>query len=303
MATPIITNASQLDFTLADLPDMPRPKGVMLVKPDHFDIQYVINPYMADHIGNVDKAAATAQWNAIRDIYQSLGLEVHEVASQPGLPDMIFCANQSLPFLNGDPATDNRREVIMSIMNADERKDEVAFIEQWYRQNGYLIHHLDPNTIPRFEGMGDAIWHAGKRLLWGGYGFRSSLEAYETIGETVGVPIIALRLEDPNFYHLDTCFCSLTEDTALFFPEAFDQTGLELLQALYPNLLPVNRHEAHELFACNANCPDGQNVVIQKGCVETTAALKNAGFTVHEVDTTEYLKCGGSVFCMKMMVW
>ena len=31
--------------------------------------------------------------------------------------------------------------------------------------------------------------------------------------------------------------------------------------------------------------------------------LREAGFEVVELDTDEYLKSGGSVFCMKLMYW
>ena len=61
--------------------------------------------------------------------------------------------------------------------------------------------------------------------------------------------------------------------------------------------------EARELYACNAHSPDGQNVIIQRGCTDTGAALGEAGFNVIEIDTDEFLKAGGSVFCMKLMTW
>ena len=59
--------------------------------------------------------------------------------------------------------------------------------------------------------------------------------------------------------------------------------------------------EAHALLACNACCPDGRNVLMQRGCERTGAALRAAGFTVRELETGEFLKSGGSVFCMKLL--
>jgi N-dimethylarginine dimethylaminohydrolase len=75
------------------------------------------------------------------------------------------------------------------------------------------------------------------------------------------------------------------------------------LRALIPDLIEANEHEAEHLFACNATCPNGKDVIIQAGCAVVNAELRKRGFTVHEVSTDEYLKSGGSVFCMKMMVW
>jgi N-dimethylarginine dimethylaminohydrolase len=211
----------------------------------------------------------------------------------------VFCANQSLPYIDED----GMRHVLMSIMHAAQRKDEVAFIEQWYRQNGYVVHHLPEGDIQDFEGMGDAIWHTGRKLIWGGFGFRSSLRAYDIVAKTFDVPVIALELNKPAFYHLDTCFCMLNERTALIYPAAFTADGLALLRALIPDLIEADAYEAEELFACNATCPNGKDVIIQAGCVRVNAELRQRGFIVHEVPTDEFLKSGGSVFCMKMMVW
>lgn len=295
----VITNTSQLNFKLVDLESMPLPKRALMVTPEHFTVEYVINPHMEGHIGNVDRAKAADEWEQVRSAFVKSGVDVHDISGQEGLPDMVFCANQSLPYIDKNGV----KHVLMSIMHADQRKDEVAFIEQWYRQNGYVIHHLDDTRIRDFEGMGDAIWHTGKRLIWGGYGFRSSLDAYEVVHETFGVPIIALELLHPAFYHLDTCFCMLNEDTALIYPGAFTEEGLKLIRAVIPNIIEANQHEAEELFACNATCPDGKNVIIQYGCTDVNDKLRAAGFTVHEVSTDEYRKSGGSVFCMKMMVF
>ncbi|MDZ7695235.1 MAG: hypothetical protein U5K69_29665 [Balneolaceae bacterium] len=57
----------------------------------------------------------------------------------------------------------------------------MPYVEQWYRRSGYEINHLDGDQISDFEGCGDAIWHTGRKLLWGGYSSRSSRKAYEII--------------------------------------------------------------------------------------------------------------------------
>lgn len=270
-----------------------------MVTPEHFTVDYVINPHMEGKVGTVDQAKAWAEWEQVKAAFETSGVRVHGIRGVAGLPDMVFCANQSLPYIDEKGV----RHVLMSIMHADQRKEEVAYIEQWYRQNGYIIHHLPEKTIDDFEGMGDAIWHTGRKLIWGGYGFRSSLDAYDIVSRTYDVPVIALELLQPSFYHLDTCFCMLNETTALIYPAAFTSAGLALLRALIPDLIEANEHEAEHLFACNATCPNGRDVIIQEGCTVVNAELRKRGFIVHEVSTAEYLKSGGSVFCMKMMVW
>ena len=275
------------------------PKKALMVKPDHFSVDYVINPHMEGNIGKVNKQMALKQWEAVRDAFSGTGLEMHVLDGVDGLPDMVFCANQSLPYINED----GDKEVVMSIMHSEHRKLEVAHIENWYVEQGYEIHHLNYKTISDFEGMGDALWHPGKRLLWGGYGFRSSLEAYEFITDTWKIPVIALKLSHPEFYHLDTCMCILNQDSVLIYPGAFTRKGLDLIHELFTNVIESDTYEAEKLFSCNATCPNGKDVIIQRGCTDTVKKLKDAGFNVTEVDTEEFLKSGGSVFCMKMLAW
>lgn len=295
----IITSVDQLDFSVYDLSAIPDPKQVLMVEPTYFSVDYVINPHMTDNVGKVDKMKAQNQWDVIRNIFEQLGLTVHQLEGQEGLPDMVFCANQSLPYINPD----EKKQAIMSIMHSAEREKEVPYIEQWYRQHGYEIHYLDEEAIQDFEGCGDAIWHTGRRLLWGGFGYRSSPKAYEIISNLLDLPVITLELVDESFYHLDTCFCVLNETTVLIYPGAFTNEGLKLINAAFGHVIASSEYEAKKLFSCNAACPDGKNVIIQKGCTDVNKKLRDAGFAVHEVDTSEYLKSGGSVFCMKQLLW
>jgi N-dimethylarginine dimethylaminohydrolase len=294
----VITSVDQLNFELSSIPGMPFPHNVLMVQPTYYSVDYVINPHMEPHVGKVDQLKARNQWEVLRDIFSQIGIEPQTIEGREDLPDMVFSANQSLPFISQE----GDKHVMMSIMHAQQRKKEVSFIEQWYRQNGYIPHHLAKETED-FEGCGDAIWHTGKRLLWGGYGFRSSMKALEQISEQFDVPVIGLKLIDENFYHLDTCLCVLDRNTALIYPGAFTDEGLELIDAVLDRVIPATQQEAAELFACNAVCPDEKNVIIQQGCTDVNKKLRDAGFAVHEVNTSEFLKSGGSVFCMKQMVW
>jgi N-dimethylarginine dimethylaminohydrolase len=295
----VYTSAEQIDFTLDDIPAMPAPKQVLTVNPTYFDVEYVINPHMKDHVGNVDKMQALNEWEHLVDGYEELGFKVHQLDGVEGLPDMVFCANQSLPFIDEK----GNKKALMSIMHSPERKDEVPYIEKWYREQGYEIEYLNDSAVDDFEGMGDALWHFKKRLLWGGYGFRSSLKAYNQIVEKFDVPVVALELIDDKFYHLDTCMAMLNENSVLIYPDAFKEEGLNMIYKLFDNVIEATQYEAEKLFAVNATCPDGKNVLIQQGCTDVNQKLRDAGFSVHEYSTFEFIKSGGSVFCMKMLLW
>ena len=295
----IITSLKDLDFSLSELDLMPAPEKVMVVKPTFFSIDYVINPHMEGHVGDVDKIAAQNEWNHLKGAYEELGFYVETVGGLRGYPDIVFCANQSLPYIDKE----GNKKVIMSVMHSEQRKGEVPHIQKVYEKSSYEIIHLDESKFTDFEGMGDAIWHFKRALLWGGYGFRTSKEVYKVISDAFNVPVITLELIDDKFYHLDTCFCVLNETTVMIYPPAFTDEGRALINVVFPNVIEAVKYEAEQLFACNATCPDGKNVFIQQGCTDMNQKLRNAGFKVHEFSTNEYLKSGGSVFCMKMMLW
>ncbi|MEM1041727.1 MAG: arginine deiminase-related protein [Bacteroidota bacterium] len=281
------------------LPAIPRPNRVLLTTPAHFRVDYVINPHMAGNVGSVNAGQARREWGALRDAYGGLGVEVSTVEGAADLPDMVFCANQTLPY----QTPGGERGVVLSRMHAAQRKPEVAHYAGFFREEDYEVHSLDADLPGDFEGMGDALWHPGRYLLWGGYGYRTDAEVYERLSSALGFPIAALRLTDPDFYHLDTCLCPLDEHTALVYPGAFDDDGLALVRHYFARVIEAPEDEARRLFACNAHSPDGRHVIVQRGCAGTNEKLREAGYEVIEVDTGEFLKAGGSVFCMKLMFW
>lgn len=289
---------------LSDLAPMPLPTRVLMASPEHFRVAYVINPHMAENVGTVDAGAAQAQWEAIRAAYERLGVAVDVLEADPEFPDLVFCANQTLPFVETvNLGEEPRYGVVLSRMHAEQRRGEVELLCAHFAGRGYDLYTLPTELTGSFEGMGDALWHPGRRLLWGGYGFRTDRRVYAHLAEVTGAPVLKLRLDDPDFYHLDTCLALLREDAALWYPGAFDAEGRALLESVIPTLLEVPEDEARHLFACNAHCPDGEHVLIQEGCEATEELLRTNGFTPVPLDTSEYLKAGGSVFCMKLPLW
>lgn len=295
----VYTSAKQVDFTISDVPVMPGPTKVLMVKPTFFDVEYVINPHMKGQVGDVDRIQAQNEWNHLLEGFKELALDVEVIDGEKGMPDMVFCANQSLPFI--DEA--GTKKVVMGIMKTEQRKPEVEAIEKWFQKQNYEILHLDQEKVNSFEGMGDGIWHSKRQLLWGGYGFRTSVNAYQQVSDLLDVPVIALELTNEAFYHLDTCMCMLDESTVLIYPDAFTKAGLEMIHLLFERVITATKYEAEELLAVNAVCPDGKNVLIQQGCTDVNKKLRDAGFSVHEFSTYEFLKSGGSVFCMKLLHW
>ncbi len=274
----------------------PAPVGVVMADPAHFDVEYVINPHMEGQLHNVDRVAARAQWQALREVYARLGYEVHLLGGVPGLPDLVFTANQSFPA----QLPDGRWVAVMSNMRSPHRTDEVAILEAFYASRDATTLRLAHPEL-HFEGCGDCRWHPDRQLIYGGYGFRTQRAAIDDLATLLQLPVVALELVDPNFYHLDTCLCPLTETAALYVPEAFTERGRAQLARCFPTLLPVPYAEALG-FAANGICPDGRHFIVHRDNPHTVAAVTALGLQVIELDTSEFLKSGGSVFCMTLML-
>lgn len=270
------------------------PKNVLLCPPTHYDVIYKINDFMQP--GTVERALAERQWDDLYTTYSSICPRVFCVDSVEGLPDMVFMANQSLPFQR-----DGENCVILSRMRTRERQPEVAHVGRWFQERGYRCLSL-PEEIPCFEGMGDAIWHPGRELLWGGVGLRTCAEAYDFIGSATGCEVRILHTVPP-FYHLDMAFQPLDSERALVVPNGLAPESMQRLQEEFRELIPVvDGEEGYPHFAGNSHCVNGLDVV-SGGGEGTKRRLESAGFRVHSVDLSEFAKAGGSVFCLKMMVY
>lgn len=294
-----------LTFSIDDVESRTEPTNVLLCTPEYFDIVDVKNAFMEGFQGQTQKDEAMAQWNSLRFVYQNLSQmhvidKVMEIPGAIGLEDMVFCANQTFPWR----VKDGRNIVVMSKMKHDSRKLEVPYFEEFFKGIGYSTLHLERTDL--FEGMGDTIAHPFKQLLYGGFGHRSKANAHEELAQILDVPVVLLELLHPKFYHLDTCFLPVDTDNVILCKEAFTEDGLKNIQHLFKYLHFISEYEAEQTFCLNAHIPYNskyRHAIIQKGSATAIKILTDLDFTIHETETSEYMKSGGSVFCMKMMVY
>ena len=297
---------SEVNFRIEDVEERQAPRKVLMCTPDFFKVVDVKNVYMEDNIGNIDTTLAQEQWQSLKSTYLKLrqrGIleEVYVIKGVEGLEDMVFAANQSFPWL-----LDDEKLVILSKMRHERRQREVPYFRDYYHTLGYRT--IELNKTKNFEGRGDVILHFGKNLIYGGYGYRSNADAYIEIAELLKVPVVTLELIDPRFYHLDTCFIPVDQHTVFLVPDAFTEDGLAGLSKLFRNIIKIPVEEAEQFFALNAHCINdiatGAKVaIVQTGTTVMKHELELQGFEVLELDTSEFMKSGGSVFCMKMMLY
>jgi N-dimethylarginine dimethylaminohydrolase len=256
---------------------------ILMCPPEQYAIEYEINPWMHRDQPS-DRGRACQQWTALRDILTSLGVEVRLLEPQPGWPDLVFTANAGLVW---------HETVFLSSFRHPARQGETPIDRAWFERQGFTTVSLPAGMI--FEGAGDALFCGD--TLYGGYLIRSDARAFHWLGSQMHCRVIPLQLVDPRYYHLDTCFCPLDPQTALYYPAAFDPYARQALAGI-PRLIPVAAEEAAR-FACNAVVV-GKHVVLNTGCPKLESDLASAGFATHATPLDEFLKAGGSAKCLTL---
>ncbi|MEL7313513.1 MAG: TIGR00300 family protein [Cyanobacteria bacterium J06559_3] len=269
---------------------MTEPVRILMCAPQHYEVDYVINPWMEGNIHRSSRDRAQDQWERLHTLLKDYAT-VELVEPQPGWPDMVFTANAGLVL--GDT-------VVLSRFFHPERQGEEPHFQKWFADQGYTVHTL-PQGLP-FEGAGDALLDRAGEWLWAGYGFRSELDSHPYLAQWLDVEVLSLRLIDRRFYHLDTCFCPLTNGDLLYYPPAFDTYSNHLIERRIPAAKRIAVDEVDAVnFACNAVNVD-QTIVMNSASDRLQQTLEARGFTVIETPLTEFLKAGGAAKCLTLRV-
>jgi N-dimethylarginine dimethylaminohydrolase len=265
-------------------PEPTMPPRILMCPPDHYGIEYEINPWMNRSLGAV-RELAFRQWRNLHAALVGLGVTVETLAPVPGLPDLVFTANAGLIY---------RDTFLSSRFKHDVRAKESPVFDAWFAAHGFAVEHLPADAY--HEGAGDALFCGD--ILFAGYRIRSDALAHQWVGQRLGVRVLPLELVNPRFYHLDTCFCPLAPGEAVYFPDAFDAYGRRVLAAHVPALIPVAEDEAHR-FGCNAVVV-GKTVVHNSRCPRLAEELDRRGYAPIAVELDEFLKAGGSAKCLTL---
>jgi lysine-ketoglutarate reductase/saccharopine dehydrogenase-like protein (TIGR00300 family) len=262
----------------------------LMCAPDHYDVDYVINPWMEGNIHKSSRDRAVEQWNKLYNVIKDHAI-VDLVAPEKGWPDMVFSANAGLVL---------GQNVVLSRFLHKERQGEEPYFQQWFAENGFNVYTL-PKDLP-FEGAGDALLDREGRWLWAGYGFRSELDSHPFLAKWLDIEVISLRLMDERFYHLDTCFCPLANGYLLYYPGAFDSYSNRVIEMRVAPEKRIAIMEADAVnFACNAVNVDSI-VIMNKASDGLKSRLAEVGFQVIETPLTEFLKAGGAAKCLTLRV-
>ncbi|MFI9785053.1 dimethylargininase [Kitasatospora sp. NPDC051984] len=252
----------------------------LLCPPEHFAVEYAINPWM-DPTRPVDRTAALRQWADLAAVLRGLGHRVELMDAEPGLPDMVFTANG---------ATVVAGRVLVARFRHPQRAGEAEAHQRWFTAAGF---RQVRNALEVNEGEGDLLV-AGPRIL-AASGFRTTPAAHREAQRILGLPVVTLRLTDPRYYHLDTALAVLDQERIMYYPPAFSPDSRRLLHRLYPDAILAHGADA-AVFGLNA-VSDGRHVVLPATAQGLADQLHAAGYQPVPVALPELRKAGGGPKC------
>ena len=267
---------------------MPR---VLVCPPRCFGVEYVINPWMAEHVGAGSAVVAQRQWDALIAILAQR-CDVSAIEPAPGLPDMCFTANGGLACGGA---------FVPPTFRFAERGPEAARYRAWAAAAGFDV--VEIGSGAPFEGEGDALWWprpGGAPLLCAGYGPRTALAAHRALAGRLGARVVSLRLIDARFYHLDTCFAPLPAGRVVWYPPAFDARSRRIVAALAPAGRRIEVGDADALgFACNA-VRLGRTLIAPRASDDLRRRLAEWEYDVVTTPLSEFIKAGGAAKCLTL---
>jgi N-dimethylarginine dimethylaminohydrolase len=261
----------------------------LMVRPDHFRVQYRINPFM-DLESQPLPDRASRQWRDLLATLADVGAEVEVVDARSDAPDMVYAMNLGLAL---DSTSGGR--VALSHMRFAQRRMETVSAGAWFAGAGFAPTLVGADGVGAHFEAGDAFPFGGSLLV--GHGPRTEKLALKHLASEFDVRVHGLALTSDAMYHLDLAFCPLDDRRALVCPGAFDEPSRRALLDLVPEPIVVTEEEALATF-CTNSVVVGRTVVMPACPGRVRSELECAGFRVVEVDVSEFHKGGGSIRCL-----
>jgi N-dimethylarginine dimethylaminohydrolase len=263
----------------------------LMVEPNHFRVDYAINPYM-DLADQPDPVRALEQWHGLVEALRVAGAAVEVLPQRPDSPDMVYAMNLGLVVNTGPEAEDRR--VVHSHMRYAERRNETLTAAQWFAEHGFAGSYVGRDGVGAHLEAGDAFAFGDALVV--GFGPRTEELGLKHLATELDVRVRGLRITHPGMYHLDLAFCPLDDRRAMVCPAAFDEASAAAMLALVPEPLVLTEEEA--LTFCANSVVVGSTILMPSVPDRVRAQLEEWGFEIVLVDVSELHKGGGSVRCL-----
>ncbi|MFW9924796.1 MAG: dimethylarginine dimethylaminohydrolase family protein [Candidatus Thorarchaeota archaeon] len=218
---------------------------------------------------------ARRQHQYYRDVLTNLGIEVILIPQEENLPDACFVEDTVILY---------KGKAFITRMAKESRRGEETAIIQQLKKNFPLKIATEPATI---EG-GDVI-HLENSLIVGATE-RTNQEGIAQMKSflSVNIDIIA----DPKIMHLKSHVTYLGKNTMIVTKNYAEHPVLGKFKKI---VVPPS-----EIYAANTLSVNGA-VLMAKNYPKTQQLVRDAGFDVIPLDTSEFEKCGGALTCLSIL--
>ena len=265
---------------------------ILMCPPRHYRIDYAINPYMTGNVGRIDPALAVDEWDRLASLLTRLGARIEVVTPLQSAPDQVFMS---------DPGVTIGNTFYCGRFKYSERQAEIETVKDWMTSHDFEVRQLPEGLV--WEGNGELLvgldgQGAADGVLFGGYGIRSQMEAYEWLREATGFEILTIQLTDPRCFHLDVCFTVLPGGYFLIYSEGMAPSDVAKIR----DRAPADRiYDADEedlaLFGLNAVIVR-RNVVVHNMSERMARWLRDRDFTPCLCLIDQFVRGGGSAKCL-----
>jgi N-dimethylarginine dimethylaminohydrolase len=265
----------------------------LMVAPDHFRVEYAINPFMDLH-SQPDPERTREQFETIAGAIENAGGSVEVLAQRADSPDMVYAMNLGFVVEHGAAQAEERGSAVLSHMRYAERRHETETAETWFADHGFAPRTIGSQGVgPHFEA-GDAFAWRGDLVV--GFGPRTERLALKHLAGELDVRVHGLRIVHPGMYHLDLSFLPLDSERAMVCPQAFTTSSAQRLLDLVPE--PLVLTEAEALTFCANSIVLGRTILMPACPDRVRQQLEAWDFDVVLVDVNEYVKGGGAIRCL-----
>jgi N-dimethylarginine dimethylaminohydrolase len=185
-----------------------------------------------------------------------------------------------------------KNTAVLSRFKYPQRRQEEPVYQSWFESKGYQV--VQPRHY--FEGAGDLLDDSQGRY-WLGSGFRTDAAVKPELEMILQQEVNLLELVYPHWYHLDTCFCPLSNGELLWYPKAFSESSQRLIRNSFDRSVEVDDQDA-ESFACNAVCIGRE--IFMSLAPTTQEKLNILGYNTTAFELSEFQKSGGSAKCLTL---
>jgi dimethylargininase len=226
----------------------------------------------------VDAELADKQWDAYVAALSEAGWQTVEVASADKLADSVFVEDTAIVF--GDTA-------VISLPGADERRAETPGTEAALRAQGLKIERIaEPGTLD-----GGDVLKVGS-TVYVGRGGRTNAEGIRQLRALVaplGYTVVAVPVT--KALHLKTAVTALPDGTVIGYEPLVDNV------TVFERFLPVP--EAHGTAVVVLS---DDTVLMSSAAPLSVALVEDLGYTVVQVDISEFEKLEGCVTCLSIRI-